>query len=65
MFFQNISTRSASCVDNHSSDIVVASSNIDMFNVIYHSHKVILLVCLPQIYVHSSLYITSLITKNA
>ncbi len=50
--------------DNHSSDIVVASSNIDTLNVIYHSHTVILLVCLLQIYVHSSPY-TSIITKNA
>ncbi len=49
---------------DYSSDIVVASSSIDTLNVIYHSHMLILLVCLPQIYVHSSPY-TSLITRNA
>ncbi len=48
------------------SDIVVAmaSSNFDTLNVIYWSHTLILLVCLPQIYVHSSRY-TLLITRNA
>ncbi len=48
------------------SDIVVdmASSGFDMLNVIYRSHMLILLICLPQIYVHSSPY-TSLITRKA
>ncbi len=45
-------------------DIVVASFSIDTLNVIYRSHMLILLVCLPQIYVQSSSY-TSLITGNA
>ncbi len=46
------------------SDIILASFSIDILNVIYRSHTLILLVCLLQIYVHSSSY-TSLITGNA
>ncbi len=46
------------------SDIIVASFSIDTLNVIYRSHTLILLVCLPQICVHSSSY-TSLIKGNA
>ncbi len=44
-------------------DIIVASSRIDMFNVIYHWHMLNLLFCLPQLYVHSSPY-TPVITTS-
>ncbi len=46
------------------SDIIVAFFSIDTLNVIYRTHMLILLVCLPQIYVHSSSY-TLLITGNS
>ncbi len=42
----------------------MVSSSFDTLNVIYRSHMLILLVCLPQIYVHSSPY-ASLIIRNA
>ncbi len=54
---------SASC-DHSKSDIAVASSNRDIFNVIYRLYTLILLVCFKQIYVHSSPN-TLLITRNA
>ncbi len=44
--------------------MAMASSSFDTLNVIYRLYTLILLVCLPQIYVHSSPY-TSLIIRNA
>ncbi len=60
-FFLNSSTQPRALAIDYS-DIVVA--RFDMLNVIYSLHTLILLVCLPQIYVHSSPN-TSLITRNA
>ncbi len=64
-FFQN-SAASALCVDLivYSKDIVMAFHSIDTLNVIYRSYTPILLVCVPQKYVHLSPY-SSLITRNA
>ncbi len=63
-FFKTLVHQQRALAVDYNCDIVVASFSSDTLNVIYRSHSLILLVCLPQIYVHLSSY-TSLITGNA
>ncbi len=64
-FFQHISAPSACSVCRTFVETsFVASYSIDTLNVIYRLHTLIVLVCLLQIYVHSSPY-TPLMTRNA
>ncbi len=63
-FFKTLAPQHCALAIDYSDIIVVmASSSFDTLNVIYCSHMLIKLVCLPQIYVHSSPY-TQLVNQQ-